>query len=403
VLGARRGELCGLRWQHIDLDRGEVLLERGVVYVTGQSLIDKATKTRSKRRLALDVKTVELLRAHRERAEQVAGDLGINLPASAYVFSREPDGSRPMSPSYMTQQFVGVARSVGVRCRLHDLRHLMVTYLISQGVDWRTAAGRAGHAGPHMTLGTYAHSSLPRTAPPPSCSPHSAMATQQRPPGRQHGDIRGYWNERVVRLVSEVTQMGKPAPRGMLYVVVCAAPPAAELQGLVKLAQAAGWKVAVTATPDALAFIDAPLLAAVTGFPVRHQWREPDEPESVPEADAIVVAPATFNTINKWVAGITDTIAVGTLCEYLGLDAPIVAAPNVNPPLARHPTFRASLRRLREWGVRVLFDESAPREARMASWDEILEEINRAHEATGWPPRGTPETGPAASAEGAAP
>ena len=62
-----------------------------------------------------------------------------------------------MSPSYMTQQFVGVARSVGVRCRLHDLRHLMVTYLISQGVDWRTTAGRAGHAGPHMTLGTYAH------------------------------------------------------------------------------------------------------------------------------------------------------------------------------------------------------------------------------------------------------
>jgi integrase len=44
-----------------------------------------------------------------------------------------------------------------VGCRLHDLRHLMVTYLISQGVDWRTAAGRAGHAGPQMTLGTYAH------------------------------------------------------------------------------------------------------------------------------------------------------------------------------------------------------------------------------------------------------
>jgi integrase len=157
VLGARRGELCGLRWQHIDLDRGEVLLERGVVYVTGQPLIDKATKTGSKRRLALDVKTVELLRTYRERTEQVARDLGITLPASAYVFSCEPDGSRPMSPSYMTQQFVGVARSIGVRCRLHDLRHLMVTYLISQGVDWRTAAGRAGHAGPHMTLGTYAH------------------------------------------------------------------------------------------------------------------------------------------------------------------------------------------------------------------------------------------------------
>jgi phosphopantothenoylcysteine synthetase/decarboxylase len=182
--------------------------------------------------------------------------------------------------------------------------------------------------------------------------------------------------------------MGERVPRGMLYVIVCAAPPAAQVQDLVKLAQAAGWEVAVTATPEALAFIDAPLLEAITGFPVRHRWREPDEPESVPEANAIVVAPATFNTINRWVAGITNTVAVGTLCEFLGLDGPIVAVPNVNPPLARHPTFRASLRQLREWGVRVLFDESAPREARMPPWEEILEAVNRAHEATGWSPPG---------------
>jgi phosphopantothenoylcysteine synthetase/decarboxylase len=203
--------------------------------------------------------------------------------------------------------------------------------------------------------------------------------------------------------VSEVTQMGKPTSRGMLYVIACAAPPAAEVQDLVKLAQAAGWEVAVTATPEALAFIDAPLLAAITGLPVRHRWREPDEPETVPEANAVVLAPATFNAINRWVAGITNTVAVGTLCEYIGLDAPIVAVPNVNPPLGRHPTFRASLRQLREWGVRVLFDESAPREARMPPWEEILEEVNRAHEASGWPPRGTSRTGPAASAQGAAP
>ena len=157
VLGARRGELCGLRWRAIDLERGEVLLERGVVYVPGEPLIEKATKTRSKRRLALDTSTVELLRAHRERSEQVARELGFTLPASAYVFSREPDGSRPLAPTLVSHQFAALARSLGVRCRLHDLRHLMVTYLISQGVDWRTAAGRAGHAGPHMTLGTYAH------------------------------------------------------------------------------------------------------------------------------------------------------------------------------------------------------------------------------------------------------
>jgi hypothetical protein len=37
--------------------------------------------------------------------------------------------------------------------------------------------------------------------------------------------------------------MSGQAPRGTLYVVVCAAPPAAHVQDLVKLAQAAGWEV----------------------------------------------------------------------------------------------------------------------------------------------------------------
>jgi hypothetical protein len=44
-----------------------------------------------------------------------------------------------------------------VNCRLHDLRHFMVTQLVAGGVDWRTVSGRAGHADGHMTLATYAH------------------------------------------------------------------------------------------------------------------------------------------------------------------------------------------------------------------------------------------------------
>ena len=84
-----------------------------MVYVSRQPLIDKATKTRSKRRLALDAGTVELLRTHRERSEQVTDELGLTLPASAYVLSREPDGSRPLAPSLVSHQFARLARSLG--------------------------------------------------------------------------------------------------------------------------------------------------------------------------------------------------------------------------------------------------------------------------------------------------
>jgi Flavoprotein len=50
--------------------------------------------------------------------------------------------------------------------------------------------------------------------------------------------------------------------------------------------------------------------------------------------DAIIVAPASYNTINKWALGISDTCALGVLAETTGLDVPIVVLPFVNSRLA---------------------------------------------------------------------
>ena len=157
VLGARRGELCALRWSDVDLDQGEVLIAGGIVRVPGESLLDKATKTHAKRRVAIGTDTAELLRAHRLAQAKDALACGTTLAADAYVFSHVPDGSRPVDPDGITHRFQRLARRLGVRCRLHDLRHFMVTQLVAGGVDWRTIAGRAGHADGHMTLSTYAH------------------------------------------------------------------------------------------------------------------------------------------------------------------------------------------------------------------------------------------------------
>ena len=157
VLGARRGELCALRWSEVDLDQGEVLIAGGIVRVPGESLVDKATKTHAKRRVAIGADTAELLRAHRLAQAKDALACGTTLVADAYVFSHAPDGSAPINPDGITHRFRRLARRLGVRCRLHDLRHFMVTQLVAGGVDWRTVAGRAGHADGHMTLGTYAH------------------------------------------------------------------------------------------------------------------------------------------------------------------------------------------------------------------------------------------------------
>jgi phosphopantothenoylcysteine decarboxylase len=143
----------------------------------------------------------------------------------------------------------------------------------------------------------------------------------------------------------------------VLYLVVCAAPPAQAVSEPIAHLQAKGWTVCVIATPRAVGWIDIAALAGQTGHPVRKEYQGPDDSESLPRADAIAVAPATFNTVNKWVAGISDTFALGLLNEAIGLRLPIVVAPYAKASLASHPAYARSLQTLSEWGVTVLPNE----------------------------------------------
>jgi integrase len=131
----------------------------GVIYVPGRPLIDQdRTKNYTKRRVAVGPATLELLRAHRVEQAKIALASGVPLAPDAYVFSHQPDGSKPIRPDGVSHRFAKLAQRLGVRCRLHDLRHFMVTQLVAAGVDVRTVAGRAGHVdGGRTTLGTYAH------------------------------------------------------------------------------------------------------------------------------------------------------------------------------------------------------------------------------------------------------
>ena len=141
--------------------------------------------------------------------------------------------------------------------------------------------------------------------------------------------------------------------RRVLTIVTCGAGPAATIGTCVKLAQDRGWTVQVTATPAALDFFDQQAIAGQTGSPVRSQYSKPGSPRSL-VPDAILVAPATYNTICKWAHGISDTYALGTLAEATGLGVPIVVLPFVNTALASRVPFRRSVESLRAEGVQIL-------------------------------------------------
>jgi integrase len=145
--GARRGELCGLRWMSVDLDRAVLTLRTSVAKDERGQWYLKDTKTHQQRRVALDPETVSVLAELRSRSEARAGALGTALNSGAFVFSLAPDGMAHLLPSSVTQRYSKLASRLGIETHLHALRHYSATELIAAGVDVRTVAGRLGHSG----------------------------------------------------------------------------------------------------------------------------------------------------------------------------------------------------------------------------------------------------------------
>jgi integrase len=156
--GARRGELCALRWSDLDLDAGLVTIERAIIVVDG-GVQERPTKTHNRRTVALDDGTIARLGRHHEAARAAAAACGTGLSSEAFVFSRRPGGTDPLRPDNCTTTFKKLLRRTGLTgFSLKDAtRHLVATRLIAAGVDVRTVAGRLGHARASTTLDIYSH------------------------------------------------------------------------------------------------------------------------------------------------------------------------------------------------------------------------------------------------------
>ncbi|HTJ68783.1 MAG TPA: flavoprotein [Actinospica sp.] len=172
-----------------------------------------------------------------------------------------------------------------------------------------------------------------------------------------------------------------------LYVIVCGAGTAGDVGGLVGAAIEQGWDPYVVPTPSGADFIDAAELEKLTGHPIRSRYRKPGEASKLPHADAVIVAPATYNTINKWAFGASDTFALGLLAEMTGLGVPTAVLPFVNTALAANNVYNESLHRLEACGVTVLTDNvgNAPhapgtgdRARSQFPWAAALDAVKRA-------------------------
>jgi integrase len=156
ITGARRGELCALRWADIDLEARVVHVASGYLVRAGQK-IRKGTKTHQDRSLAVDPVTCELLRDRKDRIEAQLAGIGLTLGPTAYVFSNDPAGTAPWNPDWATHKVSDLAAGADVKLNVKALRHYTASQLLAGGIDLRNTAARLGHgSGGATTLRHYA-------------------------------------------------------------------------------------------------------------------------------------------------------------------------------------------------------------------------------------------------------
>jgi len=155
--GLRRGELLGLQWPDIDLERGELVVRRQRTYA-GSHAVEGEAKTAAgqNRRLGLGPVAIAAFRSWRQTqdaerelwANQWRGDL--------WVFTRE-DGA-PLLPQFVTKRFEYlVDRAQLPPMTFHGLRHQHASLMIAQGIDLAIVSKRLGHASIAITNDLYGH------------------------------------------------------------------------------------------------------------------------------------------------------------------------------------------------------------------------------------------------------
>jgi integrase len=161
LTGARRGELCALRWSDLDVELGTLSIERSLTSPKGSRWAEGPTKNRRRRSVALSSEAIAELVAHRARRELLCSLAGVELDRGGFIFGRDewPDGSVPYRPDYVTRRTRELAAAAGLPlelCHPHGLRHYHATQGIAAGADVVAMAAQLGHD-PSVLLSTYAH------------------------------------------------------------------------------------------------------------------------------------------------------------------------------------------------------------------------------------------------------
>lgn len=138
--GLRRGEICGLRWQDVDWEKGRIYIRHSLERIAWDGLKLKKPKNKKTRSVALPKTVMEILR--KEYFTRYEGD-NLGSHEEDYVCSWE-DG-QPFAPEYISKKFAKLAAELNLKITFHGLRHTHNTLLLRYNVNPKLVADRSGH------------------------------------------------------------------------------------------------------------------------------------------------------------------------------------------------------------------------------------------------------------------
>lgn len=144
--GLRRGEICALQWNDLNLRTGELRIERQVHRVKGELVVSSPKTKASNRSIILPAPVLSVLRAYK------------STETSRWMFPSPINEDSPRDPAAVRKRLqIVLERAECKKVRFHDLRHVFCTACLEHGMDVKTLSTIIGHVSSSTTLNVYAH------------------------------------------------------------------------------------------------------------------------------------------------------------------------------------------------------------------------------------------------------
>lgn len=154
--GARRSEICALRWTDIDFKTNTIKITKSLKVVKG--VVDEATtKTdSSKREIIISNTTMEILKEYKKWQDSIIAKKGKSWNNENRVFtSKDGNYIYPTTCDHTIKKIVKKYNLAPIS--FHELRHTSASILIYKGINPKAVSERLGHASTDITMEIYSH------------------------------------------------------------------------------------------------------------------------------------------------------------------------------------------------------------------------------------------------------